>query len=1602
MTTRDQLEIIGPGGAIRFHDLNPGKGFTNIGSHPDNDIVIDSVEVSPFHAVLDHRQKPCQIILLGRATRTLVEGQPLAPNSARPLANWDTIQLNGHTLVLMEGVAGGATMPMVGSAYASPTPAPAPTPPLPSAIPTPMPVTVAPLPVPALPSAAGFSALPTVAAPLLAAPIPDQLDELILTEISARDFLLEVDQSASFEVTIINGSPLVATFILSLEGLDSDWVVMPGSVNLLDGERATVTVTLTPPRRPSTRAGTHYFGVTVTSPEQPDHRSRLGCTLSINPYFEYGLTDLSPRQQGLSWFRRAGQITYEVANTGNSDAAYRLDASDDERSLQFEFKLDPHSASLAKQAELQLRPEERRSVAVTFNLLKRQFFAWGNHHHSFTVSTMPLQGQLTARTLLGQAQSSALIGPIHIFLLVAALLILIALIFRPSISDFNTDTPEIISGETPTLTWQVSPFADVKIDQEVGEQGRGNGSVTVAPLEDTTYRLTASTPLLSLLLPGWFSVTRELTLAVDPIFPIVRFKVDNDQNQIIAGESATLSWKVLNADEVIFSANGALETIPKEQYTASRVVSPQGQASFSIQARNRYTTAEPVSKTILINAIAPTETPIPIPVINRFDALPSPIIAGEEVTLEWNTSGAEKVRIDPLGQEFPPIGKVVLKPEQSTSYILTALNGPAERKSLREVVVNPAPTPTPVPGAPIVDFFTGTPLEVAVGSDEASNIQLAWSVSGDVTDIELSGETLGRIAGLGRQGTRTVTIEDADAQFVLTARNGDLTASQTLQIKVFVPVPVISSLNPASTTNVGGSGFTLTVSGANFVNGATARWNGSDRPTTFISATQLLASISATDIEQAGTAQVTVFNPANAGGGVSSPATFAINNPVPVLSSISPETALVGAADVTLVVSGSAFIVDSAVRWNGVELQTTFNTPTTLTAVIPADKFASAATATVTVFNPKPSGGSSGVKVFTVANPLPVLTSLGPPDFVTVGDGTTTLIVNGTGFVRTSVVSLELEQRITTYISATQLSISLRPADLVVPGMIDISVINGLPGGGPSNSLSFEIRRAPVTITLSASPGAAVSGEAVTFTATVAPVSSSITYIPGMTVTFMNGATVLGTLPLSLTSPATTSITGNRFSAGTYSITAVYSGDTNFQPRTSTPLNLVVNKANVTVIVSSSPNITALGTQVTFYGNVTAANPGSDTPLPPDNGTLQFLRNGIPMGAPQPVSSGSATYLTSAFELLGGVHQITAQYDGTTDANFNSGSTSVPAPAIHTVTKTTTAVTVNATSSTYGQAALLSVTVSAQNPVFNGNLAPANGGLVTFKDGSTVLGTATLTGSTLACACATASFTTTPFAFTAGSKAITVDFDGSNDPNFGNATGSGSHTVFEASTSITLLTSSNSNTSYGQAVTFTATVGGGLAGTPTTGTINFYSDNIYIGTSGNINSGGVASLTTSNTTLTGGTHAITAYYNGQDPNFLGSPQSYAITQTVNKINVLLVSLTGSFSDYDNIPCSNCNPHPYTSANYTAVIQVPSGLAAATGSVTYKFDSSWGNGDCPNTDDHNVPPSTLSVGQAYYHQLNNDEGLYQVVATYNGDNNYNGFTSVPHYGTVDCP
>jgi uncharacterized protein (DUF2141 family) len=79
------------------------------------------------------------------------------------------------------------------------------------------------------------------------------------------------------------------------------------------------------------------------------------------------------------------------------------------------------------------------------------------------------------------------------------------------------------------------------------------------------------------------------------------------------------------------------------------------------------------------------------------------------------------------------------------------------------------------------------------------------------------------------------------------------------------PAPTTTSINPTS-KYANESGFTISVTGTNFIPASIVRFDGSDKTTTYLGPAQLSAEILASDIDTAGTFSITVFNPAPAGG----------------------------------------------------------------------------------------------------------------------------------------------------------------------------------------------------------------------------------------------------------------------------------------------------------------------------------------------------------------------------------------------------------------------------------------------------------------------------------------------------------------------------------------------------------------------------------------------------------------------------------------------------------------------------------------------------------------------------------------------------------------
>jgi hypothetical protein len=275
----------------------------------------------------------------------------------------------------------------------------------------------------------------------------------------------------------------------------------------------------------------------------------------------------------------------------------------------------------------------------------------------------------------------------------------------------------------------------------------------------------------------------------------------------------------------------------------------------------------------------------------------------------------------------------------------------------------------------------------------------------------------------------------------------------------------ITSLDPAS-VSAGAGQVALNINGLGFLNGARARWNAVDLQTGFVSGNRLSAIIPFNFVAQPGTATITVQNP---NGAVSNEVTFTV---VGIrLDQISPNQAQPGAATFTMSLLGSGFLRGATVSFGGTTVPTTFESATSLTAVIDASLLRDAGVRQVTVSNP--DGGRSNSLPFTLATLL-TLTSV-TPDSVEAGLGRNLNVVAvGTGFAPGASLQLGGRGLATTFISNSQLE-AVVPADLIeTAGNLTARVTN--PNGDQSNGVPFRVTPVVPTLT-SVNPSSATAGQ---------------------------------------------------------------------------------------------------------------------------------------------------------------------------------------------------------------------------------------------------------------------------------------------------------------------------------------------------------------------------------------------------------------------------------------------------------------------------------------------------------------------------------------------
>lgn len=768
-----------------FHFDQP---VINIGSHPENDILLAGQGVSPFHALVHSQAGNHHLVTLDPQAEICVNGIPLEETS---------LELSGH----QEIEIGRYVLRFQGNGFQSG-----------------LQVSIHPM-----------NGDRPVQAP--ARFVMNQGEEAILVNVLSQETDIAVEQSVEFELEVVNAGPIVASFYGSVQGLHPEWVEIREPVfNLNEGQRTVLHVRVTPPREPASTAGIHPFSIEVASPNYPGHTVSTSFELNIQPYYEFVLGNLTPKQQRIPWRKHTGLVHLPISNQGNSPTEFLVSAIDDENGCSFDFNVN-ENLQLTRQATVTIPDGDDFVLPIEITPLKQALFALRSKRYHFTTTVQVAQQISSPQTISASVTSLPLFGWWSIMLGILVTLISLFILLQPRIHSFELVAgKDIIElGDTTKLAWSVSPFATrVNISNLDESLNRGQRSITIAPAQSTTYELVAGNWLSGLL--GLDRKASQTVLVVPPSPQIGVFEVDT--TTVDKGSPVNLRWSVTQADQVFLTIDEVIYELSPEEFSGEQAfilekdalltleavnpsgsklrsyfvnvvpphitinaftvwVRPEGSAANSPESNHKSSGGRLASRVFVPDANFPEEYVTMLPDTSsdsgyraEFLQPDRELAKGEQVLLEWDVDGVESVMISPFTEVLPNRGAQPFFPQESMNFVMTAKSGELEQIYMLPVKVFDGIPPE----APTIEFFKASPVKMVGGGP----VEFAWSVSGEWTRVQLaSGDAI--VADyLNPQGFKTVNVSKSST-FILTAWNGpDLSSAAPVEITVD---PALKSLD---------------------------------------------------------------------------------------------------------------------------------------------------------------------------------------------------------------------------------------------------------------------------------------------------------------------------------------------------------------------------------------------------------------------------------------------------------------------------------------------------------------------------------------------------------------------------------------------------------------------------------------------------------------------------------------------------------------------------------------------------------------------------------------------------------------------------------------
>jgi hypothetical protein len=359
----------------------------------------------------------------------------------------------------------------------------------------------------------------------------------------------------------------------------------------------------------------------------------------------------------------------------------------------------------------------------------------------------------------------------------------------PNIDFFTPSAPSVVSGTSPTLTWNVVGATSCTINQGIGPVNNVGGVITnptVTPIiVNTSYTLSCMNGAV-----GPTEVTVPVSVAA-PTAPIINSF--NGTPSVVSGGTPNLDWNVSDVTSCTINQGiGAVAPAAGGSVGAPTVSAILAPTTYTLSCMNGA--AGPTTRDFTVTIIAG----LPAPTINSFTGTPS-VVSGGTPTLNWNVTDVTRCSINQgiglvapaaLGSVGGPTVSAIVTP---TTYRLSCWNG-VVGPTIRDFTVN-------ISSGNVM--FNPNPCFIDVG-DSTCAVSVSWNSNSFVGGTEISQGAAPAFSTVPTSAEirnvspidRTFTLKDTGSAYVesftVEARCNSLSV-WVLALGICAPLPVINA-----------------------------------------------------------------------------------------------------------------------------------------------------------------------------------------------------------------------------------------------------------------------------------------------------------------------------------------------------------------------------------------------------------------------------------------------------------------------------------------------------------------------------------------------------------------------------------------------------------------------------------------------------------------------------------------------------------------------------------------------------------------------------------------------------------------------------------------